>query len=203
MKKGIFHPMLLILLFSALAKAEIEFPQIDAVHPYSGQEYDSVMLGEIKRVDRRNPKKSHLKRLVTFYNIHEREIQVDGVPSVKEDCHDSSNRFFSWAISKSKSRTIESSFSFEALGLEISFGGDVAKEISIGFERWIQATAGMRAIHTPMLGFSEWEGVTFEVKYYPHDERVDWSDEAKSDFFIDLVNPVVYVQRDILEVCEG
>ncbi len=203
MKSIIYIVSFVMTISIAIGQESVEFPEIEPIHPISGESYDYILGGKEKLVKRRNPEKTFIRKYVTLYNVRSNESIIDGIPWVQEDCHDESDRFAVWAISRTITRAVDSSLSFEVLGLELSFGGEVSKEISLSFERWIQASANIQAIHRPKLAYKEWIGKTYEVRYYPYDERIEWEEEAKSDFFMDLVDPIFFVEREIIDECEA
>ncbi len=178
-----------------------QFPVVDKVHPVTGELFDGVILGKIEKIKKLKKKNSYLQRHVTFYNIDNTEKPFDGLTIFQEECHDSTNRFANWAVEQTRSRTIESGISFDLLGIELSVGGDISTEISFSFERWIQATLNIKAVHKPMISYDVWQGQTYIAKYNPTKDELLLEQDPISDFYMDLINPVFFVERTVLETC--
>lgn len=139
-------------------------------------------------------------RYHTHYNIKIKEESVPGMPWVEEDCHDESDRFFNWAKSVVFSKQYSGSVGFSLLGFDLSVGADIGHETEISFERWIQATRGLRARHQLIKRFEVWEGVTYRETFWDNGEVT--MSKQPTPFKLSYVNPGLVVKREILERCE-
>lgn len=139
-------------------------------------------------------------RYHTHYNIKIKEDDIPGMPWVEEDCHDDSNRFFNWSKSVTFSMQYSGSVGFSLLGFEVGLGADIGKETQVSFERWVQASRGIRARHVLKKRYEVWEGVTYKETFWDNGS-VTMSPEGEP-FLLSYVNPGLIVKREVLERCD-
>lgn len=163
-----------------------------------GAEYDFTEAGPKHKANRFSRAESY--RYHTHYNIKIKEDSIPGMPYVEEDCHDESDRFFNWSKSVTFSMQYSGSVGFSLLGFEVGLGADIGKETQVSFERWVQATQGVKARHVLKKRYEVWEGVTYRETFWDNG-TVTMSAEPKP-FKLSYVNPGLIVKREILESCE-
>lgn len=190
---------LLIFLITLPVLAQ-EFAEPSLVSPFSGEEYEQMIVSETYYNGRfRN---NHYYRYITLYNVAVEREEMQDVPRIMEYCHESGNRVANWAVRRSYSRDISSSFGFNVLGIDVGLGADVSRRFEFSFQRWIQAVAGVKAVHIPVMSYEVLEGVTYMQTYYPNTGNTVNTRLNKEKFFVNYVNPMFEIEREVLVECE-
>lgn len=140
-------------------------------------------------------------RYVTTYSTTTVDQAVKGFPWFKEECHDDGDTDWSqWNQMITYEVAYSGSIGFDLLGFSLEFGRDVGRSHSVGFNRWISATAGISAKHTLHEVYDVMKGGTRMEVMYKDGTIVDQGWERP--FEISHLNYGLRVKRDILEVCE-
>lgn len=126
------------------------------IDPISHEKADRVLVGPAFKV-RGNGSGFDYYRYVTFYDINVRKDRIYELPIHREECHDRSEVFASYAYSYSYSATITASASFEGLGLDSS----ITEARTFTTSRNLRSTGEIVAEHTPFFLKQNWEGRTF------------------------------------------
>lgn len=140
-------------------------------------------------------------RYITTYTTTSVDRPVSGIPWFQEECHDDGETDWTqWNQMITYEVAYSGSIGFELLGFSLEFGRDVGKSHTVGFNRWISATAGIKARHALHEVYDVVTGTTrMEVKYRDgsiHD--AGWEDK----FEVTHKNYGLRVERTIVEVCE-
>lgn len=140
-------------------------------------------------------------RYVSTYTTKTITRPVKGFPWFQEECHDDGDTDWSqWNQMISYEVAYNGSIGFELLGFSLEFGRDVGRSHTIGFNRWISATAGIKARHVLAEEYEVLEGVTRKEVMDRNGTIRDLGWE--SPFKISHLNYGLLVQRSILEVCD-
>jgi hypothetical protein len=149
-----------------------------------------------------NPITKKQYRYLTSYNVIENIRPYGNFPYIEEDCHDESDRFFNWFETVSYSITYSGQIGFELLGFDLELSGERSKQVEFGFEKWVQATKGIRARHYLMARSEDWVGIVKKAEY--DKETKKWIITKKSsDFRLTDLNMGLFVERKIIEVCDN
>lgn len=198
MKTSLFLCFLVLLPISTFAS---EFPEATLTHPFSKKTYQNIKYGEPYRG--RSWRYRYLNRVVTVYNIEEREERLKDAPSFHENCHDLGDRFANWQYSKTFSRSISTGVDFELLGFGLSVGGDLSQDFEVSFQRWVIATEGIEAIHTPFMRYQVYKGESFIQTINLTTGEFYASPLERDNFFVTHVDPFIIVKRKVLQKCEN
>ena len=160
--------------------------------------YDKHIWGPIK--ENRITKKHY--RYLTSYNVYEKVRPYGNFPYIEEDCHNESDRFFNWTETISYTITYSGQIGFELLGIDLELGGERSKQVEFGFEKWVQATKGIRARHYLMARSEDWIGIVNRAEYDKTSK--EWKLDTKSSKFkLTDQNMGLFVKREIVEICSN
>lgn len=198
-KKVTFIYSLSLLINNSFANFTIkDSPALE--NPFTGEVYENILIGPQKKV---LLKRNQIKRYITLYN-EEQIIEDLDVPWIEEDCHDASDRFFNWSNNISIIRNYSGGIDYELLGLSISAGFDLSKEISIGYERWVQAIRGIKARHyLKKQSITKLGIILIQVKDI--NTQKTWFVKNRrfpKPFSIDNQSPGLFVEREVLSYCD-
>lgn len=145
------------------------------------------------------PGRRHDFRYVTEYEVQTIRRPFAGVPWIEEDCHDDGDRFANWSRTISYAITYSGGLSFELLGVGLDLGAERTRSVELAFERWIHATAGVRARHVLHEQFENWTGET-RVEFLR--DGVVVPGKKTYPFRLTHLNYGLSVERQILELCD-
>ena len=190
------HIIIFITLFSqTLIAQEPEFAQVDKINPFTGDEYQEVRIGEVYKT------RNHLNRAITLYNTRQVQERLHNAPSIQEECHEHGDRFANWSYSRTIERTINAGLGFGLLGIDFATEGSLAKSFDFTVERWVIATLDVRAVHTPYMQYKVHEGVTYIQQVNTKNNKTYNKKIKKDKFYMDYIEPKIYVERKILGDC--
>lgn len=190
--------VLILLLFSAVSYAQ-DFQSPDLTNPFNGEEFSKVEVSDSYYF--RRFRTEYYYRYVTLYNTRTEDKEFQEIPRVLEECFEASDRYAVWIIEREVQRTIQSSFGFNVLGIDLGLGGEVSRTFNFTFERFIQAQAGVRAIHIPLMRYDVHEGITYQQRYYPSSGKTQNIQLKNETFYVDMINPMFVAHREVLERC--
>lgn len=187
--------IILTLLILIISKSYADFTIHD--DPISSETYEKMLIGPTIKL-----RKNRIKRYITLYNQEEKIESVD-VPWVEKDCHDESDRFFNWSNEITISRTYQGSVGFEFLGFGLAGDFELSREITLDYERWIQAQKEMKARHYLKKSSTIKSGIILlQIKDLKNDKSwFSTSNNFPRPFLLYNQSPGLLVEREILEFC--
>lgn len=165
----------------------------------SGQSYEFVKIGIEKTVKTR--RKDYSYRYITLYDKESYVEDISEVPSLEEYCHEQGDRVASWSFVRSYERSISIGVDLSLLGIQLSGGSGVSKTFEVEVTRWIQAVLNISALHTAQFQFQRLEGIIYKQVFYPQTGEVRNVRLKRNRFFVNRLNPVFKIKRDILQEC--
>lgn len=165
----------------------------------SGKNYEFKIQGPIK--ERKLGLKYDRVQYITLYNKVAFERAVIGMPAFVEDCHDDGDRFASWSKDVSWSRSFSAGASFELLGIGISSGVDIQKEVSFSIQRWVHSRLGVNAKHTLMVSGYDLEGESYKKIFNSKTGEHKYKKIKNSQLGIPDQRLVLFVEREVLGEC--
>lgn len=190
-----------VLFCAQLIVASENFPEVTNAHPFSEETFQNIEIGEPYAT--RSWRHRYLNRVVTLYNTSFKREPLPRAPRFHEACHDSGDRFANWSQTESFTRSVQAGLELSLLGFAgLNISGEYSRDFSFSFERWIHATAGVEAMHSPFIEYTVYEGKSYLQTINLKTGESYNSPLDDPEFYVDYISPYLLVEREVLSSCD-